>query len=92
MVIDYIDLVTSFKNLGNATIRMSNRDCAEYGASFTVDNLFWSTGRILQTCDETLRNKIRERLVGLLTLEGYAPTVLKLILDVEMDVNDSPLR
>jgi len=82
----------SLKNLDDASIRMSNRYYADYGALFTVENLSWSADRILQTCDETLRDKVREGLVGVSTLEGGGPIGLKLMLDVVMDIDDSSLR
>ena len=43
-------------------------------------------------CKNMLRNKVREQLLGVTPLESGAPLVLKLMLDIVMDVNDSTLR
>ena len=86
MVIDTINFITSFKILYNATICMSNRYYAKYGALFTVDNVSWSADRILQICGETLRDKVREGMIVLSALERCVHIVQKLILDIVMDV------
>jgi len=52
MVIEPINFIMSFKNLDDAAICMINRYYAEYGASFTVDNLSWLADMILQTYDK----------------------------------------
>jgi len=92
MVIEPINLIASFKNLDNATIRMRNTYYAEYGASFTAEKLSWSVDMILQTCNDTLTDKVRERMVRVSEPEVGGPIILKIMLDVVMDVDDSSLR
>lgn len=58
-----------------------------------VENLAWSNNRLLSTCEEPLRNKILKRLVGVDTLDlGGGALVLKIMLNIIMDVNDIALR
>ena len=46
---------------------------------------------MLNTCEDPLRNKVHEGLVGVSELESGGLLVLKLILDVVIDVEDSSL-
>ena len=57
-----------------------------------VESLAWLSNRILQTCEEPLRNNILEGIVGVLPMESGGPLILKLVLDIIMDVDDSTLR
>ena len=78
------DLIKSFKDLDEPTIRRSNDYYAKYGADYLVENLAWSANRILNTCEDSLRDKVREGLVGVSDLESGGPLVLKKILDIVM--------
>ena len=60
--------------------------------SMEQDNLSWSGDRILNTCEEPLRDKIREGLVDVCPLELGGPLVFKLMIDIVLDVEDSALR
>ena len=57
-----------------------------------VENLSWSADFILNRCETPLKDKIREGLVGVSPLEVGGPLVLKLMLDIVLDVDDSDLR
>ena len=57
-----------------------------------MKNFAWSNDHILNTCEEPLRKKILEGVVGVNTMEMGGPLVLKLMLDIIMDVDDSALR
>lgn len=63
-----------------------------YGFPATVENLAWSADRIIGTCEDNLRDKVRKQLVGVLALEAGGPLVLKLALDTVMNIDDSALR
>ena len=56
-----------------------------------MENMSWSTEHILNKYEDPLQDKIREGLVGVSELESGGPLVLKLMLDVVMDVEDSSL-
>ena len=63
-----------------------------YGSEATVENLAWDVDIILATCEDALRDKVREQLVGVSPLGAGGPLVPKLMLDIMMDVDDSDLR
>ena len=92
LTIDTIDLMHHFKKVDESEVRLSNRYYNQYGTEATVENLAWSADRILDTCDDNLRDKVREGLVGVPPLESGGPLVLKLMFDVVMDVDDAALR
>ena len=57
-----------------------------------VNNLARSSDRILSTCKDNLRDKVHEGLTGVLPIEAGEPLVLKLMLDIVMNVDKSDLR
>ena len=61
--INTTNLIKSFKDLDETTIKLSNSYYAKYGSSWSVENLSWSSDYILNTCDDSLRDKAREGLV-----------------------------
>ena len=90
--LDPTSLLKNFKGIGEEEVRASNSYYARYGSVYSVENLAWSNDRLLNTCEEPLRNKILEGLVGVDPIELGGPLVLKLMLDIIMDVDDSALR
>ena len=47
---------------------------------------------ILNTCENTLRDKVREGLVRVTDLDSGGPLVLKKMMEMLMDVDDNTLR
>jgi len=78
--------------MDHTEIRLSNRYYVMYGSNATVENLTWSTDRILNTCEGAFRDNVRELLSGVLSLKTGGPLVLKLALDIFIDIDDSALR
>jgi len=60
-----------------------------FGTDATIENLSWSSDRIMNSCKVPLRDKVRESLLGMNTLEMGGPIILKIMLDIIMDVDDS---
>ena len=85
------DLIKSFKDLDYSTVRLSNSYYARYGSNCLVENPAWSSDHILNMCEDLLRNKVCEGLVGMSALELGGPLVLKKMLDIVMDVDDAAL-
>jgi len=56
-----------------------------------VENLSWSGDYILNTCEDSLCDKVREGLVGVSEIENGGPLVLKKMLDIVMNVDDAAL-
>ena len=90
--IHLFDLINNFKGVDESTIRQSHVYYAQYRADYAVENISWSTDIILNKCEEPLRDKIRKGLVGVSEIKVGGPSVLKLILNSVMDVEDSLLR
>ena len=86
------NIIQSFKDVDEATIKRLNSYYARHGASWSVENLSWSADYILNTCEDSLRDKVREGLVGVNELENGGPLVLKKMLDIVMNVDDDALR
>lgn len=62
------------------TIRRSSAYYARYGAQYTVKKLAWSGDCILDTCNNPLRDKIREGLIDVSSLELGGPLMFKLMI------------
>ena len=86
------NLLKNYKGIGKEEVRVLNRYYFHYGSDYSMENLAWSNDQLLNTCEEPLRNKIVERCVGVDTMEMRDPLVLKMVLDVIVDVDDSVLR
>ena len=63
-----------------------------YGSGYLIDNLAWSNDNVLNTCEEPLKSNILEGLVGVDALELGGILVLKLMIDIIIDVEDSALQ
>ena len=64
----------------------------KYGNRYLVKYLAWSVYQILGTCDDMLRNKIHEGLVGVSELEASKPLISKMMLDIVMEVDNSDAK
>ena len=82
----------SFKGISEEEVRISNRYYSQYGSEYSVENLAWLNDRILNTYEEPLRNKILKGMVGVNMMEMGGNLVLKLMLEIIMDINNSALR
>ena len=63
------DLLTNYKRIEEEEVKMSNQYYSTYGSDYSVENLAWSNNHILNTCEEPLKNKILEGLMGVDVLE-----------------------
>ena len=86
------NLLKNYKGINEEDVRTSNPYYSQYRSDYSVENLAWTNDRLLNTCEEPLRNKILERLVGVNAMEIDGLLVLKLMFDIIMYVNDSALR
>ena len=86
-----MNLVKSFKDIDELTIHHSNAYYAKYGATWSVENLAWSTDMVLNTCEDSLKDKVREELVGVPEMELGGPLALKKMSSIMMNVNDAAL-
>ena len=90
--IEMSDVFKGFKTHDKIAVRKSNTYYVMYREDRSVENLAWSSDRILNTCEERLRNTIREGLVSVSPLQVECMLVLKNMLDSIMDVDDSAIQ
>lgn len=57
-----------------------------------MENIAWSPDQVLDTCKELLRDRVREGLVRVSALKSGGPLLLKKMIDIVTDVDDSALR
>ena len=57
-----------------------------------MENLAWSINFILNTCDSVPREKLREGLLDISLLDTGGPLVIKMMLEIVMDVGNISLR
>ena len=71
------DFIKHFKGIDEDKVRNINIYYAQYGWIYFIENLSWSSDRILDTRKGTMRDKVREGLVGVSALESGRPLVFK---------------
>ena len=86
------ELLKDFKTIDVTTIHRSNAYYTQYGVGNTVENISWSGDRILDMCEESLRDNIQEGLIDVCLLELGGLLVFKLMIDIVLDVEDSALN
>ena len=57
------NLLNPYKDIKKVRVRASNRYYMEYSSVYLVENLAWTTDRIIHTCEDPLRNKILDGVV-----------------------------
>ena len=65
-----INIMSRLQDLDESTIRQLNHHYTQYMSTMTVENLAWRSNRILTSCEDSLCNKVRKGLVGVLPLES----------------------
>ena len=63
-----------------------------YGATFHVQNLTWSAEKLLNSCDDALRQKIEELSKTFLIEHKTGPVLFKILMDVILASNEDSLR
>jgi len=86
------NLLNSCKGTSGDDLQVSNRYYSQYALNYSVNNLALTQDRILNTFEEPHRKKILEGLVGAYMMEIGGPFLLKLMLDIIIDVDDRGLR
>ena len=78
VAIEPVYLLKNYKDIDKETVRVSNRYYSRFGEEYLVENLLWSSDRILQTCEEPLRNKILEGIVGISPMDSVLRDVVSI--------------
>lgn len=87
-----IDLFRSVNDTGLDLIKSGSQFFMEYGADFHGENIVWSGEKILNSCDETLRDKLIESTRGWDVTHKGGPTFLKLLMRLIVATSEKSLR
>lgn len=91
-ILSPINLFESFGKVSVISVRASNKFYAQFGQSYTLQNLHWSEQKVLNSLDPKLSAKVQERLRDIPVDERGGPLVLKLALDFIIDVGEEGLH
>jgi hypothetical protein len=59
-----INLFTSLSDVDLETIKNASAFSTHYGQDFVLENLLWSGAKLLNSCEDKLRQKLEERTIG----------------------------
>ena len=74
------------------TVKLANQYYMEYGQDYHGENVAWSGEKILNSCDETLRDKLIESTRGWSSLHKGGLTYLKLLMGLIVATSKKSLR
>ena len=86
------DLFTNSSEVSLETVRKSNKFYYLYGKDYHAENIKWSGGNILASCDSNLRDKILEEVQDNKTSEKGDPVYFKIIMDFVIATSDTAMR
>ena len=87
-----IDLFHDVQIVEMDTIKLGNQYFMEYGQDYHGENVTWSGEKILNSCDDTLRDKLIESTRGWSALHKGGPTYLKLLMGLIVATSKKSLR
>ena len=68
--IENMNSLSLFQYLNETVKRAPNQYYAIYGSTKTVEKLAWSSDRIMSTCEDSIRDEVRDQLMIVLHLEA----------------------
>ena len=80
------------KDADMGLVKLANQYFYEYGQDYHGENVAWSGEKILNSCDETLRDKLIESTRGWSPLHKGGPTYLKLLMGLIVATSKKSLR
>jgi uncharacterized membrane protein YgcG len=75
-----INLFTSHQDVDLETVKRASSYSLHWGADFVVQNLLWSGAKLLNSCDDTLRQKLEEKTIGWAVHYTTGPVYFKLLM------------
>ena len=84
-------MIKKFEDLSKAIIRHLSCYYTMYSTDGLAESFAWEADRILNSCEDSLRNKVREILLGISLLESGGPLMIKIMLNIVMDVDNITL-
>ena len=87
-----VDLFHDIKSTDMGVVKLANQYFYEYGQDYHGENVAWSGEKILNSCDESLRDKLIESTRGWSPLHKGGPTYLKLLMGLIVATSKKSLR
>ena len=87
-----IDLFHDIKSTDIGLVKLANQYFMEWGDDFHGENIVWSGEKILNSCDEGLRDKLIESTRGWDAMHKGGPTYLKLLMGLIVATSEKSLR
>jgi hypothetical protein len=87
-----INLFTSSQDVVVETIKRASAFSTHYGQDFMVENLLWSGAKLLNSCDDTLRQKLEEQTIGWPVEYMTGPVYFKLLMQTILAASPESLR
>ena len=87
------NLFQQYKQIELPDIKLSCKSYFEFGSEdYIVENLAWSGEKLLNSCDDSLRQTIQGHSLNFEVHERVGPVYLKVMLDIIFNVSDRSLR
>jgi hypothetical protein len=87
-----IDLFTSVKEVDIETVKHASAFTTHYGQEFVLENLLWSGAKLLNSCDDRLRQKLEERTIGWPVEHTTGPVYFKILMTTILACSPESLR
>lgn len=87
-----VDLFHDIKSTDLGLVKLANQYFMEYGADYHGENVVWSGEKILNSCDDALRDKLIESTRGWSAAHKGGPTYLKLLMGLIVATSEKSLR
>jgi hypothetical protein len=87
-----INLFTSIQDVDLNTLKNASAFSTHYGQEFVLENLLWSGAKLLNSCDDKLRQKLEERTLGWTVEYMTGPVFFKIMLETILASSPESLR
>ena len=87
-----IDLFHNIRDTDMNLVKLANQYFMEYGQDYHGENVVWSGEKILNSCDETLRDKLIESTRGWDSKYKGGPTYLKILMGLIVATSEKSLH
>jgi hypothetical protein len=87
-----INLFTAGKNVSDLVVKTASTFMMKRGQEFHVENLLWSGAKLLNSCDDKLRQKIEEQTIGWPVEHATGPVYFKVMIHLILASSAQSLR
>ena len=87
-----VDLFAKHAEVSLETVKQASMFFSRFGQTFQVENLIWSGTKILNSCDDELRTKIEEQVIGYPIGHRTGPVFFKIMMSLVQASSKSSMR